>query len=77
MPAAAAVPRSKKRAGVAAPPGAGAPAAEKAPPKEKKKNKEKQEAVGSGSGHGDPAHVHRAVFIFFICETSDAPVTKK
>ena len=28
--------------------------------------------LGSGSGHGDPAHVHRAVFIFFICETSDA-----
>ena len=22
--------------------------------------------VGSGSGHGDPAHVHRAVFIFFF-----------
>jgi len=33
--------------------------------------------AGSGSGHGDPAHVHRAGFIFFICETSDAPVTKK
>jgi len=29
--------------------------------------------AGSGSGHGDPAHVHRAVFIFFICETSVAP----
>ena len=28
--------------------------------------------AGSGSGHGDPAHLHRAVFIFFICETSDA-----